>query len=276
PSAEVDIPEGDSFNVPITITTDPAGSEHPGFDLTVTATPTGGATGADYDPVTTTVNVPANATSATIPIVTTEDMLIDPGEGISLSIAAPASPPAGFEVTTNVATVQVNIIDDEVPPVDTTDPTVTINQASGQVDPTSVDPVLFTVEFSEPVTGFVNTDVVLSGSALPTSASVVGGPSVYTVSVSGMSVSGLVIADVVVGAAEDAAGNLSAASASTDNEVQFNLPPPGSSVVSIADGTIAEGGSANTTISMTNFVADRECSVSVTSTNGSAVEPGDY
>ena len=44
-------------------------------------------------------------------------------------------------------------------------PTVTLNQAAGQVDPTSIEPLLFTAVFSEPVTGFDNpaTDVVVSG-----------------------------------------------------------------------------------------------------------------
>ena len=37
---------------------------------------------------------------------------------------------------------------------DTTPPTVTINQATGQADPTSGTTVNFTVVFSEPVTGF--------------------------------------------------------------------------------------------------------------------------
>ena len=37
---------------------------------------------------------------------------------------------------------------------DTTAPTVTINQAAGQADPTNAIPINFTVVFSEPVTGF--------------------------------------------------------------------------------------------------------------------------
>ena len=38
--------------------------------------------------------------------------------------------------------------------LDNTAPTVTINQASGQADPTTVSPINFTATFSEPVTGF--------------------------------------------------------------------------------------------------------------------------
>ncbi|HEX2766030.1 MAG TPA: S8 family serine peptidase, partial [Candidatus Limnocylindria bacterium] len=46
---------------------------------------------------------------------------------------------------------------------DTTAPTVTINQASGQADPTNASPINFTVVFSEPVSGFTASDVTLSG-----------------------------------------------------------------------------------------------------------------
>jgi serine protease AprX len=42
---------------------------------------------------------------------------------------------------------------------------VTINQASGQVDPTNSSPINFTVVFSEPVSDFATGDVTLSGTA---------------------------------------------------------------------------------------------------------------
>ena len=45
---------------------------------------------------------------------------------------------------------------------DTTAPTVTINQAAGQADPTNASPINFTVVFSEPVTGFATGDVTLA------------------------------------------------------------------------------------------------------------------
>ena len=45
---------------------------------------------------------------------------------------------------------------------DVTAPTVTINQAGGQADPTSASPINFTVVFSEAVTGFATGDVTLS------------------------------------------------------------------------------------------------------------------
>ena len=57
---------------------------------------------------------------------------------------------------------------------DTTAPTVTINQAGGQADPTNASPINFTVVFSEPVTGFAGGDVTLTGTAGATTAVVTG------------------------------------------------------------------------------------------------------
>ncbi len=111
--------------------------------------------------------------------------------------------------------------------VDKTPPTVTINQAVGQADPTAGSPILFTVTFSEPVLGFGTGDVTLGGTAGATAAAVaVTGPTTYTVSVSGMTSNGTVIASLAAGVAADAAGNLSLASTSTDNTVTRDVSPP--------------------------------------------------
>ena len=74
---------------------------------------------------------------------------------------------------------------------DTVAPTVTVNQAGGQSDPTSASPVGFTVVFSEPVTGFGAGDVTIGGSASATTATVTGGPTTFNVAVSGMTGSGI-------------------------------------------------------------------------------------
>ncbi len=47
--------------------------------------------------------------------------------------------------------------------VDRTGPTVTINQAAAQADPTGVEPINFTVVFNESVLDFATGDVTLSG-----------------------------------------------------------------------------------------------------------------
>jgi Bacterial Ig-like domain (group 2)/Glucodextranase, domain B/Bacterial Ig-like domain len=111
-------------------------------------------------------------------------------------------------------------------PADTTPPTVTINQASGQADPTGTSPINFTVVFSESVTGFTSSDVTVAGTAGGTKAVVVtGGPSTYNVAVSGMTSGGTVIASIAAGMAQDAAGNLNTVSTSTDNTVTYAAAP---------------------------------------------------
>ena len=114
--------------------------------------------------------------------------------------------------------------------LDTTSPTVTINQAATQTDPTRFTPVNFTVTFNEPVTGFTNADVSLAGSTASVSSasiSVTGSGALYNVAVSGISSNGgFVRASVVANAAADAAGNPSTASTSTDNQVTVdNISP---------------------------------------------------
>jgi hypothetical protein len=105
---------------------------------------------------------------------------------------------------------------------DVTAPTVTINQAAGQADPTNASPINFTVVFSEPVTGFQTGDVTITGTAPGVkTGTVTGSGATYTVEVTGMTGSGTVIANIPAGVAQDAAGNTNAASTSTDNEVTF-------------------------------------------------------
>ena len=116
-------------------------------------------------------------------------------------------------------------------------PTVTINQAAGQADPTSASPILFTVTFSEAVTGFATGDVTLSGTAGATTAVVSGGPTVYTVSVSGMTTSGTVIASINAGVAIDAGSNPNLASTSTDNTITYNVPVDPPPTVTINQGS---------------------------------------
>jgi hypothetical protein len=108
----------------------------------------------------------------------------------------------------------------------TTPPGVTINQAVGQADPVDAGPLLFTVVFSEPVADFSTGDVTLGGTAGATTAVVSGGPTTYSVTVSGMTGNGTVTASLAGGVAHDAVGNASLSSISTDNTVTLdNIAP---------------------------------------------------
>ena len=114
------------------------------------------------------------------------------------------------------------------PPVSVA-PTVTINQAAGQSDPTSNSPINFTVTFNQAVTGFTPSDISFTGSTplifISPVVTVTGGPSIYNVAVSGMRSSGIVVASIPGGVALNAANQSNSASTSTDNSVLYNIPP---------------------------------------------------
>lgn len=117
---------------------------------------------------------------------------------------------------------------------DPTGPLVTINQAGGQFDPTLSGPIIFTAQFTAPVTGFTGSDLRFTGStATGTLAAIVtGSGQSYTISVSGMTGGGTVVATIPVDAAT-ANGHPSAASTSGDNSVTYNPPGAGSPTVTI-------------------------------------------
>lgn len=110
--------------------------------------------------------------------------------------------------------------------IDRTAPTVTVEQADGQADPTGASTVHFTAVFSEPVTGFNGLDVAISGTAATgASAAVTGSGTTYDIEVT-VSASGTVVASLAAGAADDLAGNASEASTSDDNSVVRDAVAP--------------------------------------------------
>ena len=144
--------------------------------------------------------------------------------------------------------------------VDATAPTVTINQAAGQVDPANTGPINFTVVFSEAVTGFATGDVAVTGTAGGSkTAMVTMGPTTFNVAVSGLTTSGTVIATIGAEVAQDAAGNGNAASTSTDNTVTWNpdTTPP-TVTIEQAAGQVdpAKSSPVNFTVVFSETVAD--------------------
>jgi len=113
---------------------------------------------------------------------------------------------------------------------DTTGPTVTINQASAQADPTKYTPINFTVVFSEDVSGnggdFVNGDITISGTAGATTATVTEenplDGTTYNVVISGMANDGTVIVNIGADIARDSVSNNNEASTSIDNIVSYD------------------------------------------------------
>src|SRR5207245_2119232 len=98
--------------------------------------------------------------------------------------------------------------------MDATPPTVTIDQAANQPEPTN-GPVRFAVAFSEPVVEFDATKVDLSGTTAPGATAGVtdaGDHAHFTVTVSGMTAGGVVAAAIDPGVVTDPAGNPNAGS----------------------------------------------------------------
>ena len=126
-------------------------------------------------------------------------------------------------------------------------PGVTVDQDSTQNDPTSGSSIVFAVDFSEPVTGFTDADVTLTGTAGPSAATVTGSGATYSVEVSGMVSDGTVTATIGAGVAHDSAGHGNAASTSTDNTVTVDTTRPSTNV------SQAAGQADPTTASPINF-----------------------
>ena len=237
--ATFDIAEG--ATAPVNISISPA--THPAFDVVVSTTNGTAIAPGDYTAINSvTVNIPANATSVPIDLTTFQNGDVDPGGlTFTLTISAPVVPPIGFTVSPSSDSTAVTITDDDVPPPDTTNPDVTINEGSGQADPTSSTPVIFDVVFTETVTGFTDTDVTITGTAGATTATVTGAGTTYTVTVTTIPNTGTVIATINSGVATDAAANPNNASTSTDNSVQYNAPPSGSPLVVTVPSDVVVG-----------------------------------
>jgi extracellular elastinolytic metalloproteinase len=116
---------------------------------------------------------------------------------------------------------------DNVITYDVTAPTVAINQAIEQLDPTGDPWINFTVVFDETVTDFATGDVTLGGTAPGTLVgTVTGSGTTYNVAVSGMTGTGTVVATLGAGVAHDASGHPNDPSTSTDNVVTYGVAAP--------------------------------------------------
>ena len=216
-----------------------------------------------------------NLASDNLPVSVNDDGLVEGPETFTITLALLASSDDQCQLGDNQATI--TITDDDV--ADVTPPTVAVEQAAGQADPATSLPIMFTVTFSEPVTGFTEADVIVTGSAIVQSApalpltdgdsafftasaspgfsvSVSGSGAQYTVAVGQLSTSGTVVVTLAPGAAFDGALNPSVASTSGDNQVSFVAPATGGPEVvegpttnaGAAGGANAAAGSAGSTV----------------------------
>jgi len=142
--------------------------------------------------------------------------------------------------------------------IDTTKPEVTINQAGTQVDPTNASPIDFTAVFNEEVIGFASGDVTVGGTANPTTGTVTeiepSDGTTYNVAVSGMSSVGTVTASIGADVAQDAAGNWSNASTTTDDTVDYDGDPPDVSSIVRASADPTNASSVDFTVTFDESV----------------------
>jgi hypothetical protein len=114
---------------------------------------------------------------------------------------------------------------------DTTAPTVTINKANTQSNPTNSPTITFTAVFKEMVVGFAAADVTIGGTAtfagntpLVNVASSDG--LTWTIDVSGMNGDGTVTAAIDAGVVADSSGNPNIASSTPGNTVLYDATAP--------------------------------------------------
>src|SRR5437762_2236682 len=218
------VPAGVSSG-PISVTT-PGGTASSAASFTVINPPTISSFTPSSGPVGTSVTISGtNFNGATAVLFNSVSASFTVNSATAITATVPAGVSSGpISVTTSDGTASSAA---SFTVGDTTPPTVTIDQAAGQADPTNSSPINFTAVFSKPVSGFTGAGVTISGTAGGTkTATVSGGPTIYTVAVSGMTSSGTVLASIPAGVASDAAGNLNTASTSTDNSVTFTPVSP--------------------------------------------------
>jgi cyclophilin family peptidyl-prolyl cis-trans isomerase len=138
--------------------------------------------------------------------------------------------------------------------VDTVAPTATISLGSGQANPTSTTPVVFTVNFSVPVTGFSASGITLGGTSggSPT-ATVTASDSTgqnYTVSVSNIGNSGTLTATVNANAASDKTGG-NGNTVSNTSTVTFNSAPTASLASPLSNINVSGASATTTTVQVT-------------------------
>jgi CSLREA domain-containing protein len=134
-------------------------------------------------------------------------------------------------------------------------PNVTVEQAIGQADPTTVSPIHFTVTFDQAVSEFTNSDIVLTGTAGATTASISGVGPLYDVAVSGMTSSGTVIASIDADAANNSDGIGNYASSSNDHTVSYqNGNPPQVQSIVRANANPNSSASVNFTVTFDQSV----------------------
>jgi len=133
-------------------------------------------------------------------------------------------------------------------------PSVTVNQATTQSDPTNTGPIHFTAIFSEAIdtSTFSSSSVTLGGTAGGTLSVVIAQDppndgTTFDIAVSGMTSTGTVTASIPVNAVTTNSGASNTASTSIDNSVTYDITAPMVSSTSLKSSYTSPGPSSFTT-----------------------------
>ena len=169
------------------------------------------------------------------------------GFGAAAGVKAAAGATGATTATLATSSVQGLMTIALMPP---TPPSVTINQAVGQADPTGSTPINFTVVFSEAINPatFTGADVTITGTAGATTVTLTTSDNItWNAAVSGLTSAGTVIASIAANAVQDLAGEDNTASTSTDNTVTWTLQASTASCTNGGkDGPVTISGIVNT------------------------------
>lgn len=172
-------------------------------------------------------------------IPTTAALTIN-GQNVNASIASPnwiladntlTVLPAGsynvdVSVTDPVSKLSTSYTATNALTIDTTSPTVTVNQSSSQPDPANVDSASFDIVFSEDVSTLAVADVTLAGTSGTITTLTKVDNKTYTAIVTGMTDGDTATMTLAAAKVTDAAGNGNVASTSTDNQVKYDTTKP--------------------------------------------------
>ncbi len=251
--ANADPTNASSVQFTVTFSESVSGGGISNFTTTATGTVTGTISSVSGSGATRTVTVSSITGDGTLKLNLANSTGITDSDGAALS---------GLPFTTG----QTYTID-HIPP------TVSINQAVGQADPTNGSPINFTVVFSEATTNFATGDVSFTGSTVggALTGTVTGSGTTYNVAVTGMTGVGTVVASLGAGVATDSAGNNNTASTSLDNTVTF-VGPTDLSITKTDGVTSASAGSTVAyTIIATNIGPNPAIGATVTDTFTAAI-----
>ncbi|WP_373999350.1 Calx-beta domain-containing protein [Bdellovibrio bacteriovorus] len=110
---------------------------------------------------------------------------------------------------------------------DLTAPTLTINQKSGQADPTNTLPIEFTIVASEAITNFAVADITQSGTATGITWSLTTSDNItWSLKATAITGAGTLIPTITANKLTDVAGNNNTASTSTDNQISYETTKP--------------------------------------------------